>query len=208
MKGNRTLGFLRRNLKQCTTPVKAATSTAIVRPAVEYASTVWDPYQQKHIKAVEQVQRRAARYVCNNYTDRIQGCASGMVQDLQWVSLEDRHHTSRLRSSMGWLMLTRNFTLSRVTAELEALVDFSRIVPPVKCIITRRTIRDWNKLPPLPPVWRSSEQGCLSFLLTTDLHPAVYMYIVFIILIINNHFGGYGFSCSLRIAPVEPLDVL
>ena len=44
MKGNRTLGFLRRNLKQCTTPVKAATYTTIVRPAVEYASKVWDPY--------------------------------------------------------------------------------------------------------------------------------------------------------------------
>ena len=63
MKGNRTLGFLRRNLKQCTTPVKSATYTTIVRPAVEYASTDWDPHRQKHIKAVEQVQRRAARYV-------------------------------------------------------------------------------------------------------------------------------------------------
>ena len=41
-KGNRTLGFIRRNLKECTAPVKAATYTAMVRPSLEYASTVWD----------------------------------------------------------------------------------------------------------------------------------------------------------------------
>ena len=43
MKGNRTLGFFRRNLKECTTPVKATTYIAIVRPTMEYASTVLDP---------------------------------------------------------------------------------------------------------------------------------------------------------------------
>ena len=46
-KGNKTLGFIRRNLKDCTKPVKSAAYTAIVRPIVEYASTVWDPSNQK-----------------------------------------------------------------------------------------------------------------------------------------------------------------
>jgi len=43
-KGNKTLGFIRRNLKDCTKPVKSAAYTAIVRPVsvVEHASTVWD----------------------------------------------------------------------------------------------------------------------------------------------------------------------
>ena len=39
-KGNKTLGFIRRNLKDCTKPVKSAAYTAIVRPTVEYASTI------------------------------------------------------------------------------------------------------------------------------------------------------------------------
>jgi hypothetical protein len=45
-KGNKTLGFIRRNLKDCTKPVKSAAYTAIVRPIVEYASTAWDPSNQ------------------------------------------------------------------------------------------------------------------------------------------------------------------
>ena len=54
-KGNKTVGFIRRNLKDCTKPVKSAAYTAIVRPTVEYASTVWDPSNQKKIKSIEQV---------------------------------------------------------------------------------------------------------------------------------------------------------
>jgi hypothetical protein len=42
-KGNRTLGFIRRNLKDCTRTVKETSYTAIVRPTIEYAATVWDP---------------------------------------------------------------------------------------------------------------------------------------------------------------------
>lgn len=76
-------GNLRRNFKECTLmvhslkfllrwpiPVEAATYTTIVLPAMEYASSVWDSHQQKHIKALDQVQHRTGRYVCNDYTDR------------------------------------------------------------------------------------------------------------------------------------------
>jgi hypothetical protein len=45
-KGNKMLGFIRRNLKDCTKPVKSEAYTAIVRPTVEYACTVWDPSNQ------------------------------------------------------------------------------------------------------------------------------------------------------------------
>ena len=38
-KGNRTLGFIRRNLKECTRIVKETSYTAIVRPTIEYAAT-------------------------------------------------------------------------------------------------------------------------------------------------------------------------
>ena len=34
----------------------------MVRPTVEYASTVWDPVNQKNIKSLDQVQKRAARF--------------------------------------------------------------------------------------------------------------------------------------------------
>jgi hypothetical protein len=42
---------------------------SLVRPTctLEYASSVWDPYQQNDIHRLEMVQRRAARYVTNRY---------------------------------------------------------------------------------------------------------------------------------------------
>ena len=95
-KGNRTLGFLRRNFRDCTTQVKAATYTTMVRPTLEYATTVWDPHLQKDIKTLEQVQRRAARYVLNDYSTRTPGCVTNMVNKLQWESLEARRKSDRL----------------------------------------------------------------------------------------------------------------
>ena len=91
-KGNKTLAFLRRNFTDCTTQVKAVTYmyTTMVRPTLEYETTVWDPYLQKDIKAVEHVQRRAARYGPNDYSTRTPGCVTGMVNKLQLESLETR----------------------------------------------------------------------------------------------------------------------
>jgi hypothetical protein len=95
-KGNKTLGFIRRNLKDCTKPVKSAAYTAIVRHTVEYARMAWDPSNQKKIKSIEQVQKRAARYVHNNYTVRTPDCVTNMVIFLKWENLEDRRKSARL----------------------------------------------------------------------------------------------------------------
>ena len=45
-KGNRTAGFLQRNLRDCTAKVRFATYITMVCPTLEYASTVLDPYKQ------------------------------------------------------------------------------------------------------------------------------------------------------------------
>ena len=87
-KANRTLGVIRRNLGDCTAPVKAAAYSTLVRPVLEYSSTVWDPHQSSDIHNLEQVQRRAARFVNHNYTERTPGCVTNMVQSLGWESLQ------------------------------------------------------------------------------------------------------------------------
>ena len=43
-KANRTLGFLRRNLFSCPQDMKEAAYKSMVRPILEYGSTVWDPH--------------------------------------------------------------------------------------------------------------------------------------------------------------------
>ena len=95
-KANRTLGFVRRNLKDCTKPVKGLTYKTMIRPTMEYASTVWDPHLQAQKSALEQVQKRAARYVCNDYTSRTPGCVTKMLDDLKWEPLEARRRHDRL----------------------------------------------------------------------------------------------------------------
>ena len=68
----------------------------MVRPVIDYASTVWDPHQQGDIKILEQVQQRAARYVYNDYTTRTPGCVTAMVRDIGWESLQDCRSIARL----------------------------------------------------------------------------------------------------------------
>ena len=40
----------------------------MVPPTMEYASSSWDPYKTEDANYLDKVQRRAARYACNNYT--------------------------------------------------------------------------------------------------------------------------------------------
>ena len=43
-RANRILNLLRRHLYGCSQEVKSRTFTTLVRPHLEYSSTVWDPY--------------------------------------------------------------------------------------------------------------------------------------------------------------------
>ena len=93
-KANRTLGFLKRNLNISATSVKVNAYKSLVRPLVEYASPVWDPYHKSEIDRLEMVQRRGARYVTNRHGNR--SSVSNMLQHLNWNSLENRRKEARL----------------------------------------------------------------------------------------------------------------
>ena len=67
-KANKTLGFLRRNLKIRSKAIKETAYKALVRPVLEYAAAIWDPHLLKEIEALEKVQRRAARFVLHQYS--------------------------------------------------------------------------------------------------------------------------------------------
>ena len=76
-----------------TSSVKEAYIT-LVRPILEYASAVWDPYQQYLINNMEMIQRQAARWVKQDY--RLTSSISDMINNLQWTSLQKRRMYSRL----------------------------------------------------------------------------------------------------------------
>ena len=93
-KANRMLGFLRRNLKINSSDIKDRAYKAFVRPILKYASSVWDPYTQKSIDKLEDVQRQAARFVLNRYHNT--SSVNLMLDSLWWLSLEQRRKISRL----------------------------------------------------------------------------------------------------------------
>ena len=94
-KANRTIGFLRRNIHSCPKVVKAAACTTLVRPSIEYASVVWDPYAKNQTIQLDSIQCRAARFVNNNFYDREPGSVKAMISDLSWESLEQRRAKTR-----------------------------------------------------------------------------------------------------------------
>ena len=55
-KANGSLAFLRRNLKISQTHIKANTYTTLVRPQLEYAAAVWDPYTEQNQDKLKMVQ--------------------------------------------------------------------------------------------------------------------------------------------------------
>ena len=66
-KASKTLGFIRRNLNIGNKKTKETAYKALVRPLLEYAAPVWDPYTANDIEALEKIQRRAARWVTNRH---------------------------------------------------------------------------------------------------------------------------------------------
>ena len=93
-KANKTLGFLRRNININSTTVKEQAYQSLVRPSLEYACSVWDPYTKENITQPEQVQGMAARYVTNRYHNT--SSVSYMIEHLNWRSLADWRSDARL----------------------------------------------------------------------------------------------------------------
>ena len=87
-KASRVLGVLQTNLSSCSKAVKQRAYLGLVRPTLEYATPAWSPPTQKDINNIESVQRRAARYVCDDY--RRTSSVTEMIKSLRWPLLQDR----------------------------------------------------------------------------------------------------------------------
>ena len=85
-KFNSMLRFLRRNPRPYSENTKANAYLSVVRPNLEYCSSVWNPHQKDQIWKLEMIQRRAARYTTNRY--RNTSSVTSMLDHLQWESLE------------------------------------------------------------------------------------------------------------------------
>ena len=154
-KASKVLGMMKRNLWNCPKRVRETAYTAIVRPKLEYASSAWDPYHQKDIDSLERVQRKAARFCCNNYQPT--ASVTAMIQDLGWKTLESRRTMTRLtllyKMSRGEIDIDTDSFL-RPHAESRTRASHSYRYRQDKATknlyfysFFPRTLRQWNNLP-------------------------------------------------------------
>ena len=164
-----------RNLKRSGKGVKERAYKTLVRPIVEYGSSVWDPHETGLIRKLEGVQRKAARYVVGNH--RKMESVSKMLAHLKWESLGSRRKTIRLAGMYkawnygeGWDELRSRFKIPGYVGrgnhclkikEREQKTDL------LKYSFVNRGIREWNALPgeyliPMPKNVKSFKNKILS----------------------------------------------
>ena len=96
-KANGVLAFLRRNFHSCPTQIKNNCYKTLVRPILDYGGTVWDPHYMKDKEKIEKIQKRAARFVTNNYRFE-SGNTKINMQNLNWEPLEERRAKAKVTS--------------------------------------------------------------------------------------------------------------
>jgi hypothetical protein len=169
-KGITSLNFVFRQLNGVDIKIKEHAYKSLIRPIMEYATSVWDPYRQGEIKEVEKVQRLAARRVTghtmkwhmekNKKGDEVKVFVkpSELVKQLEWDSLEKRRKEDRLcnyframQGRGGWKELYTKIKMD--TGERNCRRDNGRKVilkgsrkDVGKYSFLNRTSGEWNKL--------------------------------------------------------------
>ena len=155
-KANLALGFVKRNLHNCPQKVKDQAYKSLVRPRLKYGCTVWDPYRAYQKSWLEQVQRRAARFVPRTYT-REEGCVTNALKLLNWPTLEKRRQVARL--TLMYKCVTNQAAIdipcyvhhqSSLKTRASHPLKFIPLQPSCdtyKYSFWPRTIIDWNSLP-------------------------------------------------------------
>jgi len=147
-KANSKLGFLKRNIKVKNSDLKEKAFKAIVRPTMEYCSSVWDPHTKQQSTTLEKVQRRAARWVTGRFHNT--SSVTDMLSRLGWRELAQRRVDSRLsvmyKIVHGLVAIPMGVycTLQRDMVHLQQIVCRTQYY---QFSFFPRTISDWNKLP-------------------------------------------------------------
>ena len=153
-KANSTLGLLRRILSGCTPEVKNTAYLTLVRPKLEYASSAWNPHMQCNIDKIEMVQRRAARFVYNDYSRYSH--VSPMIKALGWDSLEYRRLNNQVfmfykiyEGPVGISLppeISRN-TRASTSPNCAPFHQLATLNDTYKYSFYPRAIRTWNSVP-------------------------------------------------------------
>ena len=142
------------SLFSCPQDVKEAAYKGLVRPVLEYGSSVWDPHTKCLQEELEKVQNRAARFVTRNYTFE-EGSMTGILEQLKWESLKKRRTDNRLillyKGLKGKARIPTDDLIPKTrrcrNSHSKAFQLPSASIEAYKCSFFPQTIRDWNDLP-------------------------------------------------------------
>jgi len=95
LKANRTLAFIRRNLKS---QVKLDVYNVFIKPILNYAAKVWTPHSRCHLNRLEAIQN-AALFIVSDY--RRTSSVSAIKNSLSIRSIETQHEQLRLMMLHG-----------------------------------------------------------------------------------------------------------
>lgn len=164
-KANQTLGFLRRNIKVKSKPLRTLAYQTLVRPQLEYGSEIWSPHTKLLIDQVEAVQRRAARWIQSDYSKT--SSVSEMLNQLNLRRLDLRRIDSRLtlfyKAVNNLVDIPTDNILEPLTHRSRHNHSLSYKLPHAatdyyKFAFFPRTIFHWNSLPPDIPTMTTVEQ--------------------------------------------------
>ena len=155
-KANNTLNFLRRNINVRDHSIKEKAYKALVRPILEYSSSVWDPHSDVLSARLEKIQRCAARFTLNNY--RRTSSVGAMMQQLSWQTLAERRRASRLamlykmNNNLVAVDITKYLSSKNHTCPTRTENSQAFCIPHSerdyhKSFYFPKTARDWNQLP-------------------------------------------------------------
>ena len=87
-KANSIRGFLQQKISSCPITVKETCYKTMVSPTLEYASPVWSPSNELNILKLEMVQRRAVRFIMNDFSRY--SSVTSMIEKLGLPMLKQR----------------------------------------------------------------------------------------------------------------------
>ena len=121
----------------------------MVRPIIEYASSVWAPYTLSNINQLEFIQRRAARFCCNDFS---RYSSVTRMMSLNLPTLEQRRNNAKLtimyKALNGSLCLpTDDFVPNHCPSREGYFIQLQTMIDSYKFSFYSSVIRLWNSLP-------------------------------------------------------------
>ena len=146
--------------------MKEAAYKSMVRPILEYGSTVWDPHCNGLNDELENVQKRAARFVTRNYSYET-GSMTGILEELKWETLQKRMKDNRLILLYKGLKGKARIHTDDLIPKNRRCRNQHSLVFRARKLYTSARIYEWNfgkgewKLPFARPTGRVDFLGCL-----------------------------------------------